>query len=384
MRVIYSTQAVIQFDGVHYYSNAVQSTYQRYKVLGDTIVCLAQIKKVDKGTEDKIDDNELKFIEIGKVNTLSSLFLARLENEKIVEEEVKKADVCIAHIPSFTSEAVVKFAKKYRKPYMTVVVGCSWDSYWNYNFKGKVLAPFCYFSLKNAQKDAPYSIYVTNHFLQNRYPTSGKWIGCSNVNLSTGVKGVLEARLEKITNRQANITILKIGTAAALDVPYKGQLYVIQALALLKNRGIKFEYHLVGGGRGEALKKAAIQYGVEDRVFVKGRIAHDLITNFLDDIDIYIQPSKQEGLPRATIEAMSRGCLCLGSNIAGIPELLEKRFLFSKGNYKQITEILESINFDDFKVQAERNYNLAKEYDRDVLNDRRTKFIKEFKESFKV
>ena len=175
---------------------------------------------------------------------------------------------------------------------------------------------------------------------------------------------------------------LKIGTAAALDVPYKGQLYVIQALSLLKKQGFNYEYHLVGAGTGEALKQAAIDYDVEDRIFIKGRIPHEKITDFLDEIDIYIQPSKQEGLPRATIEAMSRGCLCLGSDIAGIPELLEKRYLFKKGNYREIAKILASVSLEDLVCQAERNYNLAKEYDADVLNARRMKFILEFRDSF--
>ena len=265
---------------------------------------------------------------------------------------------------------------------MTVVVGCSWDSYWNYNIKGKILAPFCYLSLRNAQKNAPFSIYVTNHFLQNRYPTTGKWIGCSNVYLSTGIKGVLESRLSSIKKKVEEKTVLKIGTAAALDVPYKGQQYVIQALSILKKAGLIFEYHLVGAGTGEALKQAAIDYDVEDMIFIKGRIPHEKITDFLDEIDIYIQPSKQEGLPRATIEAMSRGCLCLGSDIAGIPELLEERYLFKKGDYKAIAKILEDVSLEDLLGQAERNYNLAKEYDADVLNARRTKFILEFRDSF--
>ena len=70
MKVLYSTQAVVQFDGKYYYSNAVQSTYPRYKVLGDHLVCLAYIKHVDSGTEDKVDEGALEFVEIAKINTL--------------------------------------------------------------------------------------------------------------------------------------------------------------------------------------------------------------------------------------------------------------------------------------------------------------------------
>ena len=40
-----------------------------------------------------------------------------------------------------------------------------------------------------------------------------------------------------------------IGTAAAVNVKYRGQQYVIEALGELKKQGItNYEYHLVGGG----------------------------------------------------------------------------------------------------------------------------------------
>ena len=382
MRVLYSTQAVVQFDGKHYYSNSVQSTYKRYTIFKGKIVCLSYIKRVEKGTEDMVDDGALEFIPIAKINTLKSLLFKKKRNKDIVEKEVAKADVCIAHIPAGHSYDVISYSKKYNKPFMTVVVGCSWDSMWNYNWKGKLLALSSYLDLKKAQKDAPYSIYVTNDFLQKRYPTKGKWIGCSNVNLSTGVEGVLDNRINQINLRKKSNKTLIIGTAAALDVPYKGQEYVIKALGMLKKQNIDFEYHLVGGGSGNSLAEAAKISGVEDRVFIHGRIPHEQISQFLDGIDIYIQPSKQEGLPRATIEAMSRGCLCMGSNIAGIPELLESRFLFEKGDVKGIVKILKEIDFDECENQAIRNFDEAKKYDKDILNERRSKFINEFKESF--
>lgn len=382
MRIIYSTQAIVQYDGVNYFSNAVQSTYKRYSIFGGEIRVLCYIKKVEKGTEDLIDKGAVSFVEMQKQNTLKSLFSAKKHNAAIVEEEVQKADICFAHIPCEHGEMVVRYSKKYNKPYMTVVVGCPWDSYWNYNWKGKFMAPGAYLSLRKTQKDAPYSIYVTNNFLQSRYPTTGQWIGCSNVNISTGVAGVLEKRIALLNARKEDHAVLKIGTAAALDVPYKGQSFVIRALALLKARGVKFEYHLVGGGKGTALKELTNELGLQDQVFIHGRIEHSKITEFLDDMDIYIQPSKQEGLPRATIEAMSRGCLCLGSKIAGIPELLDSTYLFPKGDVKEIARILENITYDECISQAKRNYEEAKAYDCDLLNKRRQEFILRFMNSF--
>ena len=385
MTVLYSTQSVVEYDGQHYYSNPVQATYKRYLALGEDMIVFSYLKKTDKPKSDLVDDGVFRFSFAKKVNSLGSLLRREAAwNDRQAEKLVKESDVCVCHVPCDHSYQVIKYAKKYGKPYLIVVCGCPWDALWNYDWRGKILAPKAYFTLKRIMKDAPYSIYVTDEFLQKRYPTNGKSIGCSNVNISTGMEGVLEKRLDKIKKQMKDRSISRIGTAAAIDVPYKGQEYVIRALAQLKKEGIRYEYHLIGLGSNERLKAIAETEGVADEVFFHGPLPHDDVLSFMDDIDIYVQPSKQEGLPRATIEAMSRGCLCLGSRIAGIPELLEKRFLFKKGDVKAIANILKEVDKETLLEQAKRNYEVSKNYDCDLLNGRRRKFIEEFRKSFTV
>lgn len=383
MRVLYSTQSVVEFDGQHYYSNPVQATYKRYLTLGDDITVFSYLKKTDKPKSDFVDDGAVRFSFAKKVNSLGSLLRRdSAKNDRLAERLVKEADVCVCHVPCNHSYQVIKYAKKYGKPYLTVVCGCPWDALWNFDWRGKLLAPGAYFTLKRIMWDAPYSIYVTNEFLQQRYPTKGKSIGCSNVNISTGVEGVLEQRLANINKRNEEGRVLRIGTAAAVDVPYKGQEYVIRALSKLKAQGKKFEYHLIGLGSDERLRKISAEAGVSNQVYFHGPLPHSKVLEFMDDLDIYVQPSKQEGLPRATIEAMSRGCLCLGSRVAGIPELLESDYIFRKGDVKCIASILQTVTTQMLVQQAERNFNDAKQYDKDVLNRRRAEFIKEFKQNY--
>jgi glycosyltransferase involved in cell wall biosynthesis len=383
MKILYSTQSVVEFDGQHYYSNPVQATYKRYLVLGNELSVLAYKKQVDKPKSDLVDDGAVKFKFAKKVNSFGAMLRRNSAwNDRQAEKLVKEADVCVCHVPCGHSYQVIKYAKKYGKPYLTVICGCPWDALWNYDWRGKLLAPKAYLKLRNVMRDAPYTIYVTNEFLQKRYPTRGKSIGCSNVNISTGVEGVLEQRLDNIKKRMKEGRVLRIGTAAAIDVPYKGQEYVIRAIAQLKKGGIRYEYHLIGLGSDERLKGIAETEGVKDCVFFHGPLPHSEVLDFMDEIDIYIQPSKQEGLPRATIEAMSRGCLCLGSRVAGIPELLENEYLFKKGDVNRIAAILATINFEKLESQGKRNFEEAKEYDRDILNQRRNDFIEEFKKSF--
>ena len=376
MTILFSSTATVDCCGGAYYNNALRATLPRYHRLGEHIVCLAFCRNVDQPNQELIDDSNVEFVFLNKVNTVKSLLIDRRKNDRIIEQEVRKADACVVHVPSFIGDSVARVAKRLGKPYFTVVVGCAWDGYWNYNWIGRLMAPFRYASLRKVQRDASYSIYVTQEFLQRRYPTKGKSIGCSNVNISTCDASVLKHRMEHIANRSG---ILKIATVAAVNVRYKGQEYVIRALGRLKKLGILMEYHLVGGGDNTFLKEMAKAYGVETQVIFHGLMPHDQILSFLDEMDLYVQPSKQEGLPRALIEAMSRGCLSLGSRTAGIPELLPSRYVSRRGNVGDIVKMLSRVTQTDLYEQAKRNFEEAKLYDSAVLNKRRNDFMDEFK-----
>ncbi|MGR5915177.1 glycosyltransferase family 4 protein [Bacillus pacificus] len=267
------------------------------------------------------------------------------------------------------------------KPYFVEVVGCPWDAFLNLGIKGKLIAPYMKIATRNRVKEAPFAVYVTKEFLQKRYPTKGENINCSNVALIEFDDAVLEKRLQRI--QQDNPKII-IGTTAAVNVRFKGQQYIIEALGNLKKQGItNFEYHLTGAGDQTYLKAIAKKYEVLDQVKFLGAIPHNQIFEWLDTIDIYAQPSRQEGLPRALIEAMSRGLPALGARTAGIPELLESEFIFSntKKNIDEICAILKKFNNEVMIAQSNRNYIEAKKYDKEVIETRRKNFFKKFASS---
>lgn len=377
MTILFSALATVEYDGQNFYNNEIQASLTRYKQFRNHIICLAHYCQTNHSHNDSIDMNGIEFVFLHKINRLQSVVADKWNNRKLIKEAVSRCDFCIVHVYSLHADTVLKYAKQFNKPCLNVVVGDPWDSFWNYNLAGKIIAPFAYLSLKNMQKKANYSIYVTNHYLQDKYPTKGRSIACSNVDMETGDQNALNNRIAHIDNH--NYSRIIIGTLAALDVRYKGQEYVIKAIHELNKKGDhRFEYHLAGGGDSSFLDSMIKKYGLEKDVVIHGAIPHKDVIKFLDEIDIYIQPSKQEGLPRALIEAMSRGCLCYGSKTAGIPELLEKDFIFSKGNYHQIADLLSKTDKTVIRAQAYRNFEEAKLYHRETLNKRRYEFINLF------
>lgn len=295
-----------------------------------------------------------------------------------LEQAVKEASGVIIRLPSFLGNKACKLVKKHKKPYMIEMVGCAWDSLYNHGTKGRIIAPYSFLLTRKYVKRAPYVLYVTEMFLQGRYPTNGKSISCSDVVIDDVSQDNLIRRLDKIEKRKGKKII---GTTAAVDVKYKGQEYVIKALGILKQKGnIEFEYQLAGNGDNSYLKRVAIEAGVEDQVILLGGVPHEKIFSWLDSIDVYIQPSFQEGLPRALIEAQSRALPCFGSSTGGIPELLHNDCVFStKENMASaIATKLETLTKTKESEYAKFDFDKAKCYDRKQLDKKRTDFYDEF------
>jgi glycosyltransferase involved in cell wall biosynthesis len=304
-----------------------------------------------------------------------SLVLSK-EAKQMMEEEIKHSDALIVKLHSKIAEQAIHYARKYNVPYLVESVGCPWDAYWNHSMKGKIVAPFMTISTKRELKRAPFAVYVTKEFLERRYPCDGKWIDCSDVELQEMDPSILEKRLAKIASRGNEPMVL--GTLAQVDVLYKGQEYVIRALAELRRKGIQFKYKLAGSGSPEYLKKVAAEAGVTDLVEFCGVLSHDAVFSWLDDIDFYIQPSKQEGLPRAMVEAISRACPAAGSNVGGIGELVDKKYIFRKGNVSDIVSILEKLTTDELNEMAKTNFETAQSYEKSYLDKKRYDFYKMF------
>ena len=293
-----------------------------------------------------------------------------------LEQKIQECDKLIVRLPSFLGNQALKLNRKYKKNCLIEVVGCAWDAMWNHGMKGKIIAPYMFMKTRKLVKNASYVVYVTEEFLQKRYPTLGKSIGCSDVEIVELDTRIQDKRIQKINVQNDELVI---GTVAAIDVKYKGQEYVIKALGDLKKRGInRFHYNLVGNGSNTYLKKVAERYGVSNRVHFLGGMPHEKVFKWLDSIDIYAQPSKQEGLPRAVVEAMSRGVPTVGSETGGIPELISKEFRFIANDYKMIASILENINTAQLEKMSRENFKRAHDFEKSVLDKKRDDFYKEF------
>jgi len=109
-----------------------------------------------------------------------------------------------------------------------------------------------------------------------------------------------------------------------------------------------------------------------------GRLGRDDLFSWLDTIDVYAQPSRTEGLPRALVEALSRGVPSIGADTGGIPELLPARNLFPVGDDAALAATITKLLDGDIRVEVARGVATSRRFRSDVLNERRNQFLQEF------
>ena len=99
----------------------------------------------------------------------------------------------------------------------------------------------------------------------------------------------------------------------------------------------------------------------------------------MDHLDIYVHPSRSEGLPRTIIEAISRATPCICSNVGGIPELIDGQYLFSYKDgmpEKKLANLVACMNKEEMRRQAIQNFKKAQEYAPKMLEKKRNSFFK--------
>lgn len=297
--------------------------------------------------------------------------------KKKIATIIDESDFVIIRMPSVLGTIASNICNKMNKPYLVEMVADPWDSYFYHTKKaGKLIAPVMYFATKRVAKKSNNILYVTNDFLQKRYPSKGEnRIGLSDVIVSPLNEKIAENNIKK---RLENIRKKKIrfGIVGNYDLRTKGQFLAIRSLANLENQFSSVSLELVGAGDENFLAKT-IKENNADRIvkFLGTKKSGDEIFEWMDTLDILLVPSFQEGLPRVVVEAMSRGVLVIGSTAGGIYELLPESCIFQKGKASDLEKILKKILDGDFEESILiENYHKSSRFEKKILDERRNGF----------
>lgn len=158
----------------------------------------------------------------------------------------------------------------------------------------------------------------------------------------------------------------------------KNHKLAIEALAALHKQDV---YYLICG-QGilrEELWRFAEQMGVGSRVRLPGY--QEEMPYIYQGADIFVFPSKREGMPAALMEAMAAGMACAVSDIRGNRELIEDSFRFPPGRPRQLAALLEML-LDDQQLRQElgcRNREKVGTYSREAVSRKMLKIYLKMK-----
>lgn len=123
---------------------------------------------------------------------------------------------------------------------------------------------------------------------------------------------------------------------------------LVDAVALLRGRGIPVQAELVGGPDPDrdatpALQDAVRAHGLQDAIHLLGPRA--MVEPHLRDADAFVLPSRNEGMSNALLEAMALGMVCVVSDIPQNRALVqegENGILFPVGDASGLARVLEA------------------------------------------
>lgn len=363
--------------------------WQPYLEAFGSLTVLGREGQIVAGTDtskyNRADGENIKINVLPNMNSVKGQISHRNEVVEAVKKAVQESDGLIIRAMSEIGWIAYKEAKRVGIPIAHELSGCPWDNTWNHgSLIAKMYAPLRYLRAKKVARTADQVLYVTRDFLPKRYPATGQTAIASNVRIETPQPEILEKRIRKIRSLTKNKTLpVTFGIIGHLDHRLKGIDIALKAMARYQKSAPRdFRLRILGPGSPQKFKAEIHDLGLQDRVSFDGVLpAGDAVLKWLDDIDIYLQPSFHEGLPRALIEAMSRGCPALASTAGGIAELLSEECLHKPGDDVKLAldiRFMTTSGEDYLIMRSQQNFETTMAYTQDKLNPVRKKFWNDF------
>jgi len=140
--------------------------------------------------------------------------------------------------------------------------------------------------------------------------------------------GVSPADFSPPAHRVGNQRPLIFSLAQLVD--RKGLPVLVEACAILHERGYDFQCFIAGDGPQRSLMERLItEYQIQDKVQLVGIVFQEQLADYLDKTDMFVLPcitaddGDRDGIPVVLMEAMAMEIPTVSTYVSGIPELIE-------------------------------------------------------------
>jgi glycosyltransferase involved in cell wall biosynthesis len=250
------------------------------------------------------------------------------------------------------------------------------------------------------------SYIVTTHGgdiygLQNKLFFNMKKVILENAKSITVVSTAIKKEIHKKINPNLKIEVISMGVDSKLFNPNKydenlkkkyningplllfvgrlderkGIKYLLNALPSIIKMFPKTKLLIIGEGPLEAeLKSISTDLNLDKNVIFTGPITHTSLPSFYSTADIYIGPSLTEGFGLTFVEAAFSGCIPIGTNVGGIPDIIQNNstgYLVEKHDSINISSnVLKILNDKKLfkKLKSNARSSTTKKFNWDIIS----------------
>ena len=358
-----------------------RALWRRYLEVFSTVLIVARMSDVSEPSAGLVEasQDDVEFLPLPPYSGPVGLVKNLREVHRRAVSAVRESPAVIVRTPSPVAYFMCRAAREAGRPFGAEVVGDPREVFSRGGYT-HALRPAIRTLATAAQKrvatEAAAVLYVTSEALQRRYPTLGRSYAASDVVLDDTA---FTTGPPRGWTRRGPFVIV---TVAALDQPYKGSAFLLDAMSRLCRGGASAKLRLVGGGRLlPGLRQQSETLGLSEHVEFLGQQDQAGVREALDSAHLFVLPSLQEGLPRALLEAMARGLPAVATAVGGVPELLPRDCLVSPRDARALaTRIEEQMVDEPARLRhAERNRSTARRYHERLGADVRRQFLQQVK-----
>ncbi|GMA16004.1 glycosyltransferase family 1 protein [Deinococcus metallilatus] len=357
-----------------------EAFWRKYTEVLGNINIVARIREVSEKPEDYLrsDGPGIDFKGIRDYHGPASFLRYIFPVIGDIVSYTKDSSLLILRTPGLIENVMYLVARARHIPFAVEVVGDPQEVFANNGAGGRV-APLYELFFTSMQRwmcrDAEVVSYVTGETLQKKYPNSaGREHAVSDVYLPD------EAFLPEPRHFKKLPSPLSMVMVGSLEVPYKGVDVALRALSKIKNY-VNATLTIVGDGvlRLE-LEAMAHSLGLQQQVRFLGALpAGEAVRKELRQADLFLMPSRTEGMPRALLEAMALGLPALASRVGGIPEVLGEDYLFTSEQPDELAALLMLLTPEKLGKMSSENLQTARKYHLSNTTRAHREFLREVK-----
>lgn len=378
------------YHGKYYFKNQEWCNfYKRYLRIFNSLRIAVRCEVVNElnSCNILIDDTRIEVIDIPNFSGPLEYAKKYFKIGRALTNICNGCDAAIVRLPSTIGQRVARKVIKSHIPYGVEVV---YDAEDGWRSEKKIINRYLWKRIDKEMRETCYTANgiscVTEFYLQKHYyskKADAFTSHYSTLELPKEFYGFPKKYPEGKTFTLANV---------ANQIQFNGRKgfnEIIEAISILKKKGVIVNAKFVGQDYHNGITQfmdLSRCLDVEKQIEFMGYLTRPELDDFLSSVDMFVMPTRAEGLPRVIIEAMAKGLPAISTPVSGNPELLDTHFLVKYEDVQTLANRIEELIIDKelYEKTSFENFNNSQKYEATVLERKRDAFYQKLEQIAKT